>query len=200
MARLSVEHSVRARVRLQGFESDTYTLQRCGWQIAVQQMSPDYYGTEDCEMVIKHDKLGITAIGVCRDFYRRVMNGRFEPMFGSMASRDRDDMCFEMTRCADHLYARGNNIVHHYSAFELIDATPNRIIVEDYDLATLPAFAPMDRPVGEELIVDPMDVAQLLDLIRRKQEPSQAEIRERTRKREIIPVKQATIFTFPTAA
>jgi hypothetical protein len=196
MARLPVEHSVRAEVRFAGFTSDTYTLQRNGWQIAVEEDFHNY--CEESTMALRNDKLGVVAYGRCRDYRRMLLNSR-ERRFAS--DYESYPLTYVIEQMGRGVILRTENPSLHMRSFSLIDATPNVMMMEEYDLYNLPAFAKAEAPhKAEELIVDPADVSAMLDMIRKQQAPTQREIRERVRRRELIPVQHATILTFPQAA
>lgn len=196
MARLPVEHSLRAEVVFAGFTSDTYRLHGAGWQIAVE--NEDYSGIST--MVLRHEKLGVAAYARCMDYQNRLMRSRAST-FQAQYMQDHYPLTYVVEQMARGVLMRGVNIHTQVSGFALIDPTPKMLMMEEQDIYNLPAFAAASAPTpAEELIVDPADVSAMLDMIRKAQSPTQAEIRARARRREIIPTQHATIFTFPLAA
>lgn len=196
MALSPVEHSIRAEVVFAGFTSDTYTLFRHGWVIAVQD---DNYG-ETSTMVLKNEALGAVAYARCMDYRRTLAHSRHS-LFQQEYMLNHHPLTYRVEQMGKGVVMRGVNIVSNMEGFSIIDPTPKMLMVEEYDLFNLPAFAKMNAPTpAEELIVDPKDVSAMLDMIRNAQSPKQADIRERARRREVVPLQHATIFTFPLAA
>lgn len=198
MALLPVEHSIRAVVEFAGFSSDTFTLQRNGWKIAVEELWHD----ESSTIVIKHEAAGVVGYGRCRDFRSRLRHARESTIgYYSFAEAEPPPITYTIERLSQGLIVRGENIVSGFAGMGLIDATPSCIMLDEFDLFNLPAFkSAIAQPTKEDLIVDPADVSAMLEMIRNQQAPIQAEIRERARRREIIPIQHATIFTLPQAA
>lgn len=149
-------------------------------------------------MVLKHDSAGVVAYARCTDFRRRMINGR-DPRRAMRASEF--DLTYSVEQMGKGIVIRAVNVVSGFSGMQLIDATPNVCMVDEINLFDLPAFkAAAPIPTKEDLIVDPADVSAMLDLIRRQQSTGQADIRGRARRREIVPVQHAAIYTLPLAA
>lgn len=150
-----------------GWESDTLSLQRQGWEISSEQD----IASMRFRIAIRNVNYRIYGISqlIPYEEFREVYtgdnyNGNTPPIYIQyMASR------MEI------------NIMDDLSKFEPVDALPSVIInkqrknIEDFM---------MFRPIGKanEIIVSDYEVKELMDMITKKQDPKQAEIRERKRK------------------
>ena len=180
------------RVIFAGWESDTYSLGRAGWEISIQRSPrPEYYGAIDT-MLLHHPSSKLMLMAECREFF--TLDWRRN---GEM---DRDLPVFYVRRAGTDLIIRheiGILVEHGFSAWA--DHEPKFI---DTSIRNTPLFLNKAAPAAEQLIVEPATVAELLEQIRKQQAPLQAEIRERDRRRarEAAPVLHAQILTFPRAA
>jgi hypothetical protein len=169
-------------VRWAGFESDTYTLGRAGWQIALNES----LNTMELQLVMHHSHFGLSAVGRMRDSYaiRELMMGygdmsRLPPfIIQACMAKDGRVQVMEPLNLADF---------HRVETVPMIREWVGRF--ED-----MPMFAELFAPIPEaqELIVDPSDVQAMLDLILKAQAPIRKEIRQRDarRERDAEPMRQ----------
>lgn len=161
------------RVHLLGFESDTYRMQQCGWDLSVDQES---YGTS-MRVVARHRdaRLIVVSNNIGLDLWSRHEPFLIEPIhFVGIGT------AMEVVRANINL-----------SRFEPIDATPQLIELDSERIAAGDAhriFAPAQRRT-EEIIVEPATVASLLEEIKKLQLPEQDAIRQRNRAREGFDVR-----------
>jgi len=178
-------------VRFAGFEATTTTLQRCGWQLAVQE-ERDYYrghspirytlalkapdGLElygvsdfvDCSWHLIHRELQYGRIAwdelVSKGFYIK----KFSPSI----------MIQRIIMPAD----RGRKL------FLAIDAEPSfeTLQMGQFHIEEISVFKPMMQ-AKEEIIVKPESIPDLMNRILELQEPKQKEIRERIINEGYIP-------------
>lgn len=174
------------RVFFAGMEGDTYSMSRAGWEFAVHE--EPYYGR--IRLIINHQQSGLQGMGECRESFLAV----------EWRHRGGELPIFFINQMATNLRVSGPQVRMAMASYRIADMTPSIAMIEDYALADLPLFAERAKPPTEELIVDPATVSELLEQIRKQQAPIQQEIRERTRRREIIPVQHASIYTLPLAA
>ena len=166
-------------VNFAGWESDTYRLGRCGWQMAVD---PDPRRMRD-RFMFHHKEAGVTAMGFLNEPFRFMDQGCFRMSTENMS---RQDGHIEIDNIATvgnfHFRRMEMNLARAYRA----DTEPMAVDVTEGELHRLPLFAELfaGRPETQELIIEPEDVQQLLDKIVRMQAPGMREIRARDRKRE----------------
>lgn len=183
MALSPVRSSPPCEVRFAGWVSDTYTLGRCGWNIAMHENC----GHGVMEMMLHHRELKISGFAtIDGDFHS--MQWRHEGAGGRLP-----------TFTVRHLTAdlRVNHRAH-LDNFSWADTEPSMMMLEEFAIHTLPLFAELEKPRAEELIVEPADVSMLLEQIKRMQAPGQKRIRDNERRadRNI----HASIVSFKEAA
>lgn len=179
------------RVVFAGWESDTYSLGRAGWEISIQKSHrPEIYGAIDT-MLLHFPAARLNLMATCREFFTRDWR-----LSGAL---DRDLPVFNVQRAVTDMIFR-----HEVGAIPALfsawaNTTPAFI---DTSIYNTPLFLDKQAPAAEQLIVEPETVAELLDKIRRMQAPEMAAIRERERRRERIatPTLHAQILTFQRAA
>lgn len=192
-------------VRFAGWQADTVSLGRAGWQISIinepsRMTDPmaDY-----TTIIVHHERLGLTGYGHCVSPRSAWMTERYQFSERPYKQRliDGPVLTFDIDRLAPRvIVARHVDPQTWRPVWNGTD--PSLIEVSEIDLHTLPLFQEKARPAAEEIIVEPATVQSLLEQIRQIQEPEQAAIRARARQRErdAIPQLHATILTFPLAA
>lgn len=169
MVHLLVERNPAIAVDFAGLRSDTHTLGRCGWRVAIEQRDLD-----DTVMVIcHHEPTGLTLAGSAdlRRLRPYEWSGRSHPPIF-------------LRQCSVRGHSRMSVVGPVAPAFAWVETQPALIEMAEHDIYNLPLFAALNEPAGEQLIVDPLTVSQLLDQIRHMQAPEQADIRARERRRE----------------
>lgn len=171
-----------------GFRSDTYRLQREGWQIATRE---DIYRGE-IDLLLNHREHGIQAVARSIDTFRprewRQDFGRGSRLPVFKVVRLASDMRIRVERVQSYMNTRIN-----FDDFKLADMTPQTIQVHEYEIGKLPLFAEAKKPLAEKIIVPQRDISDLLAEIRARQAPNIAEIREREQRREIETIQCASI-------
>lgn len=169
MALSPVKSSPPCEVRFAGWVSDTYTLGRCGWNIAIQENI--MYG--ELEMLLHHQELKISGFATVADNFH-TMQWRHEGGHGRGPT-------FTVRNLTADL-----RVSHraHLDDFKWVDHQPSMMMVEEFAIHTLPLFAELEKPRAEELIVEPADVSMLLEQIKRMQAPGQKRIRENNQRAE----------------
>lgn len=175
MALSWVERNPILDVEFAGLRSDTCTLGRCGWKLAIEAGVNHY---RDMRLVILHHPfLGVT------------LTGRIElPTFAQFRDPQEARQHMPPVRL-ERCVMKGHGTVYLQGALpkvEWVETAPTLMEVSRSDLFALPIFAALNAPdpAAEQLIVEPATVSELLDQIRRMQAPEQAAIRERERRRE----------------
>jgi hypothetical protein len=163
-----------------GFETTTPRLQQAGWQIAVQY-DPAYMGIR---LVMKHEGMQCQAVTNQVD-YMRALHSSHSLYVRHLGPNGEDSaiLHFHVVRMAHRLgFTVFENVEGSFvRSWSAIDAMPQ--MVKNVGLDDMQIFAtPLTRT--EELIVDPNDVASILEKIRQAQLPEQKAIRARERLRE----------------
>lgn len=174
------------KVHFAGWESDTFSLGRAGWDISIEEFTNPYIGVGALRMLLRYKPTKIIAQAICNEYdpIRFRQDHRFLPEF-------------VVQRLASDFIVRTND---SFSGFQhWANTEPSIMMVDEQSLYRLPLFTRKEEPAAEELIVEPATVSELLDQIRQRQAPMQAEIRQRDRRRD-APLVHATILTFPKAA
>lgn len=171
------------KVRMFGWESDTLELQHSGWQLSMKQDVQH----NAFQLALHHPHLKLFAISRHYDDFHFMQIAR-DPMY---ARKIIDHFVFDI----EHLSSRIEVILHEgafdsirhplrrFWTFSPVDGEPQwerlerRQSLEDYML-----FRPINH--SKDIIVDPNDVPQLMEMILKAQSPQQEEIRQRQRSRE----------------
>ena len=151
-----------------GWETNTYRLQQCGWDLAVEfEIHHDSY-----VLLMKHEQMQLYAYSDVLELERRLQ----DPYFTERAA---ELPVFQVRRMAKMLYSNWTAPLN-FAAFSQIDATPQMTTttirsVEDFNIFALACSK------AEEVFVNraDMSVIEHLEAIKALQEPAQHEIRKR---------------------
>ena len=160
-----------AEVWWAGFRSNTYELQRSGWEIAAEE------DPRECRvsLILRHKQMALYAITDRPEYdYHRSMHHE-----GPLP-------LFRVVQCAPNIQFRHMATMvsqYQFDNYRQIDAMPQYTAEAVKSIEDLKIFStPLVRT--EELIVEPQTVAAMLDQIRQMQIPEQERIRARERARE----------------
>lgn len=182
------------RVHWAGWDSDTYKLQRSGWQVATS-FRPDtmQYALclhhEVCNMYAFTDECGIP-------FYDQI---RDDLHMTATEMRHRDAMLRQQVFHITHVGMKGEIRMNYHNAvnFELIDATPMRVPMDDLKIQRIEDMNVFRKakPPEEQIVVDKADmsVVEHLEAIKRLQSPAQDRIRERMRREDYVQEGEAEV-------
>jgi len=158
--------SPMVKVLWAGWESDTFTLQRAGWQISAEQD----ISSMRFRLAIKHPNFRIYGLGDLMDYgeyaeFKDNVYRQYPPVH----------IKYMASRMDIHVYDNLSNM-------NPIDCEPQFNIKETQvkSIEDFMIFRPINK--ANEIIVPDFQVRELLDLILKKQDPKQAEIRENKRK------------------
>ncbi len=165
MQKLPTILSAPCPVRMAGFVSNTYLLQREGWELVMEQE----YTRNMIRLIMKHNVWKTYGVSSAIDFYYFDLDNR--------NSRLPD---FNITYLASRL-----TIMEQFNlaAMSAIDATPEMHMPIGKDIEDFKLFKTVNH--SKDIVVDPSDVAALMDHILKIQSPIQAEIRDRKRKEQM---------------
>lgn len=175
--------SIPHRIHWAGFETTTVAMWRSGWEISAKRFDYDLR----IALAFRHNRLRIRAFTNPIEV-RPALEHTHIPLD------------FQIANMAHEIEVARIQTSMDFSEFSPIGARPQFIEYKTLDQFNI--FAPLVAP-AEEIIVEPQTVAEMLARIKEMQAPTQAEIRDRQRRREasIKPVKiHAQILSFPKAA
>jgi len=162
------------KVLLAGFESDTLRLQSCGWQFSVHQERSD--GRYKLLVTAKHEGISqlvwfhpidINYINIINDIKKEnfVKNIVLEAAYMSSQIQTRIiPMNFQPN-------------------FTAVDMRPGFVEHKEFNLEDLAVFKPVNVNEDFEIYLNKKDEAEILELLLKKQDPKQKEIRENRRNR-----------------
>lgn len=151
------------RVVFEGFQSDTFTLQRWGWKIAAEMDREVATQYNVHRILLEHSQSKLKMMGVADPRSYRYGNEPYD-----------QELEFRVRHCVSNMTL----MVHDdFSSFQEVDATPRRM-AETRDFDSFKIFAPKEVKT-EEILVEPSSVAECLDLIHRLQAPALSDIRKR---------------------
>ncbi len=171
--------SPRVRLDFAGWQSDTYILQNCGWQLSVSQ---DNYGMS-MTIAAKHPKARVIFISspIRCESYAYEMKTDFQ---GSIERVITENVKIMMS---DYHIAQLQD-------FKPVDATPTIVEMREMSYHDYNIFKPVPERT-DELVVKPEEVGMWIKRIKEAQGEKQREIREKIRKGRIDlqPVPEHTI-------
>lgn len=150
-----------------GWESDTLRLQQAGWEVSAEQSIERL----NYRFAFKHPNYriyGLTNLIKYDNFYDAYMHGQFVNELPPLT----------IQYMASRMEIR---LLDNLTKFQPVDCVPNLSINEQ--IKSIEDFM-IFRPIAKEgeIIVAPETVPELLDLIIKKQDPKQKELRELKRK------------------
>lgn len=166
------------KVHMAGFTSDTWTMQREGWECSIEQYP--YNDRNRVTLLARHDKLRLrVAAYVDFSYLWSALHGR-NPSIDPDHYPPFEVLDMDVGRYNDPIMLGG--IRHHRDVprFGSFDAEPR--FVRDYPLNPNTIWREWET---EQLIVEPETVMKHLDAIRKLQTPELQAIRENNRKREL---------------
>lgn len=162
--------SERHMVQFAGFVSDTYQLQRAGWQIAARE---DFYG-DSITLLLRHPESGLKL-------FTNSVSLRFLSYRG-------EAMRFTVVRAGTDLQFMRNDPIDigplDGPQFMQVDAKPQ--VVKNFEPKSIEDFGIFAAQLvrTEEILIEPQSVAECMEYIKKLQAPELAAIRERNRQRD----------------
>ena len=162
--------SRRCQVFFLGWESDTYRLQQCGWQLAVEQ---DVRGSR-INLVMYHPRAGTTMFAETTEWdFMHVGDNRLP--------------AFTIRRITtERVYIETGTI--NFDELRVVDAKPSFVTTERKCLEDFFLFN-VQQVRTEEIIVEPETVMALLEKIKKLQSPELAAIPKRNATRDFEPAQ-----------
>jgi hypothetical protein len=163
-------------VRMAGWRSDTYTLQREGWQLSAAQRMDNM----TLQLALKFPGGGHYVTNVVDLYYFKTGQDRMD-MLKHLALQVPGDSSHHAVPSSRVILHEGLS-VRDFDHFKPIDATPFHMNVEkDHKLEDLVVFRPLPT---SEIVIAPATVPQLMDQILELQDPKMKALIEEDRKRE----------------
>jgi hypothetical protein len=190
MAVSQVEFNPRLPVEWCGWQSDTVTLGRCGWNLAINRQYVDLQMLGNpvamkiptrYEIVLSHPSLDVTLM--CYDYDLQQVQIAVR-MDGLMGGTHAPPIRFQ------HVMRRTDMVRHTPTLVPFADMawvqTEPTIADVDTPLYRLPLFKALhDQSQAQELIVEPRDVQSILEELLKMQAPQMREVRQREQKRQV---------------
>lgn len=176
------------KVRFAGFESDTRTLASQGWELSVRQQFDMRFGRPEMQLAmhIGPDRGGMYAISRPSnvDYHKMFWGGRMFEQLREFAEIGFDIMCMS-SDIFFRVPVRESVGISFKDSFMPMDANPSFRSMEEVSIKDFKFFRTANVE-SKDLIVDPNDVPQLLEMVLKAQSKVQKEIdkRERSRKNE----------------
>jgi len=158
------------KIYFDGFDSDTYRLGRSGWEVHATQ--DDYLRHIGFMLIHKKTGLYLETSKVRADLQAMA----YDPQSLNLFIQKCEFRPTAMDR-STRIEFRGGN---PYESYQHVDHIPQMVEFEFKSIEDFFLFQPKAR---KEIIVDPVDVAEMMKLILKKQNPKMQEIREKERKR-----------------
>lgn len=161
-----------------GWESDTYTLSRHGWDMATN----NGYLNDTLEVILHNRQLGVVAGGELHG-YRDLAHSLHDRSryVGDMLKHAVINMRYLQHK--NHLVVRSTE--EPFVNMSWVDMRPSHTFVSrEYRVDEIGLFKQLATPVEQELIVDPECVQSMLDQILKLQGPMRKEIRARDQCRD----------------
>lgn len=172
--------SYPVKVFFAGFESDTFRLQRAGWQLSMENTIEMCRDGHTVRLAMKHEQARLYAltnrVPLGSRYLAAVTFGETQAVRQFIESVQFDVICVAPAIQFQVIPEMGP------MSFQAIDATPQFMDRKTVDLETIGMFKPLALSEDVELYVPEKSVPELLELIRQKQEPIQKELREKKRK------------------
>lgn len=167
-----------------GWTSDTWTLQRAGWDVSVSENYDAMTFNLNIQMALRY-----------RDLYAISARASLPPGRGNM--RYDMDMLREMSINIDQMGADiiSRPYVYHtllnWSDFSPVDTRPDYVEVDSQSMRNANIFRKIES--ANDIVVPEYSVQQLLDMALEMQAPKQREIRDKMRKQRESFAKENVI-------
>jgi len=172
--------SAPVKVRMAGFESNTYALQRAGWQISVETFRRYERAAIDMRVAFKHDGIKQMALGVLSMDESQIIGSKIGPhaFVNDMLKHMGIDISYIAPMIQFHVMP-----TYGVMKFTAIDATPTYKKVVNLDEIAM--FKPIK---GEdfEIFINQKDEAEILEILLKKQDIKQKEIIHNMKRRRYM--------------
>lgn len=165
-------YSEPVKVVWAGWESDTLTLQRCGWRISADESQ---YGSR-VGIAIHHKELDTYGVSDMMDFdYMRRRIGQYNSMQEMLRMQP---LVFGMQMAQQ---VQVHMMMQESPRYMPVDATPMRMEESLENLEDLALFHSMPKP-EKDIILPPPSFDEIMQLALEHQAPKQKELREKARR------------------
>ena len=178
-------------VEILGLQSDTLSLQRAGWDFLAHESVESW----SVRLLTRHRGTGIVAKLEALDDFGRLL-GHYGRGFQSlpherMFERESMPRGFRAVWVASEQHV---TVMEDLNGFKPVDMRPQILNLHSTakPLAEFSLFRSL-VPEVREIIVEPADVQQCLDIITKLQAPTMAEVRKRNRQREAGEASAASL-------
>ena len=158
-----------------GFKSDTMTLQGSGWQFSVDQQVMYQYGEIHLVIAAKNEDIGQYM------WFNPVRLQRGEAFNELMDTGRLQSMTLHAQYLSPKFQARIMPMTTASLNMTPVDMNPSFVETKDVDITDFAMFKPINVSEDFEIYLNRKDEAEILDLLLKKQDPKQKEIRENRR-------------------
>lgn len=177
-------YNAPVEVYFAGFKSDTFTLGRSGWDLSLQEgwspRGPDY----ELRLALRHEGARLYAI-------TNSINLRASELYSAATEKLRTYQ--HLVSIPFHVQVIGNSIEFRHvqsimssglmrDSFQPINSVPEMGELTE-NIRDFKFFKTIN-PTMKDIVVDPSQVPELLDMILKVQRPTQEQIRKREKSRE----------------
>jgi len=159
ISNMSFIQSYPIKVAFAGWESDTYTLSKSGWEVAFSQDRPIDTSDLLLRVVFRHDKLKLLAVTdpvpLDRAFYLSV--DRFSKFI-----RDLTLNVGYLGNPSNYSFMTYYNGTFNLSSFKLANCVPQAMEIRGVDIFNLSIFREVEKP---KIYVPQRDISKLMDTI-----------------------------------
>ncbi len=171
-------------VRFAGFTSDTWTLQRNGWQLSCEQGFSPFSADYTVRLALKNEQARLYAltntIELARHWIGMAMTGQYREFAENVQKIE-----FHVQHMSTSMSVVIPERAQFATAWNAFDALPSYEAIQSKEMSLdqFCLFKPINHNV--DLILDQKSVAEVMAFILKKQAPKQAEIREKLRKEKL---------------
>jgi hypothetical protein len=187
------------RIRWAGWESDTYTLKNCGWEILAEQRMLDYAFAHEMRIacIDPEKKMAISgALRISPEYYQYGGRSLADLLYHSegmeLKSYQATDRVVQYTMSPGEVASL--NRLRPTDGFAYVPLPEHSSVYSSMSFADLNLFK-YDTSAPNEIYVSKASEGELLDRILQLQHPKQAEIKNGLWKPEARPIIQARVFS-----
>lgn len=173
-------------VRMAGFESNTLKMMKAGWQMSIEMQRHMYIDGVDVRCAFKHDGIKQVAMGRIRmdaeSFSRGPTQMAMMTAFGQMVFAWGIDIEYiaPNIRCTKMMLPGERPTAKSFGDWSAVDLNPQ---MAEMDLTDFALFKPIKASDDFELYIHEKDEKEILDIILKKQDSRQKEIKQNMKRR-----------------
>lgn len=182
-------YSLPIAVEFAGFRGNTLSLAKAGWDLSMRQCV-GYSGDYEMELAMRHGGANLYAISnrVCLPYGEFLSSASSQHEWAEYLTRICFFIHYVSTEIQFRIMPRSENSLWH-KEFMAIDPFPQ---VRDHEVSIKDfKFFKVSNPKLQDIIVDPNQVPELLDMVLKAQMPQQELIKRNERSRQNMEAYRA---------